>query len=119
VNDQIQLRGLRLVGLVGLLPEELIRPQPLEIDVDIEADLLNACATDDLADTVDYGEVVARIESVVATEQYKLLERLAGRVAEELLTIDHVAAITVTMRKLRPPVPSDMVSSAVRIHRSR
>ena len=37
--DRIELRGLRALGLCGILPEEGSRAQPLEVDLDIEADL--------------------------------------------------------------------------------
>ena len=36
--DRIELRGLQLVGIVGVLPEERERAQPLDVDVDIEVD---------------------------------------------------------------------------------
>ena len=46
------------------------------------------------------------------------LERFAGRVAEDVLAVPGVDAVTVVVRKLRPPVPEDLATSAVRIHRT-
>ncbi|MCU1345502.1 MAG: dihydroneopterin aldolase [Acidimicrobiia bacterium] len=106
-----------MVGLIGLLPEELERRQPFEIDLDVQADLRGASLTDDLADTVDYGELVRRAAAVVADEQHQLLERAAGRIAEELLAVAGVKAVTVTIRKLRPPLPNDIASTGVTLHR--
>ena len=54
-SDCIQLRGLRVVCIVGVLPEERERPQPIELDIDIYADLSVAGKSDDLPDTIDYG----------------------------------------------------------------
>ena len=119
MNDRIQLRGLRALGVHGALPEERNRAQPFEVDVDAEADLRRAGGTDDLADTLDYGALAAAVERVVAGERFNLLERLAQRIAEELATDARLTAVTVTVRKLRPPVPVDLGSAAVRITRRR
>jgi dihydroneopterin aldolase len=119
VNDRIELRGLRVVGLIGVLPEERERRQPFEIDLDVETDLTTPSTSDDLADTVDYGELVSRAAAVVSNEQHQLLERAAGRIAEELLAVKGVWTVTVTVRKLRPPLPHDIASTAVTLHRSK
>jgi len=105
------------VGLIGVLPEERERRQPFEIDLDVEADLGAAGISDDLADTVDYGELVGRAAEVVSNEQPQLLERVATRIAEELLGVPGVRAVTVTIRKLRPPLPYDIASSGVTLRR--
>src|SRR5690606_17304396 len=99
--DRIELRGLRASGLCGVLPEERSRPQPLEVDLDVEADLAAAGLADDLELTVDYGAVVAEVERVVTGEQFALLERLAERLAEVVLDLPRVEAVTVAVRKLR------------------
>jgi dihydroneopterin aldolase len=122
--DRIELRGLHLSGICGVLPHEQAQPQPLEIDVDLHLDLATAGASDDLAETVDYGAVCALIERVVTTERFALLERLATRVADAVLddaSLDGAAidAVTVAVRKLRPPVPQALATSGVRITRAR
>jgi dihydroneopterin aldolase len=117
VTDRIELRGLRVVGLIGVLPEERERRQPFEVDIDVETDLTAPSLSDDLSDTVDYGELVQRAAAVVADEQHQLLERVAGRIAEEMLKVRGVAVVTVTIRKLRPPLPHDIASTAVTITR--
>ena len=89
-GDRIELRGLRALGIIGVLPEERERAQPFELDIDLEADLHPAGHSDDLADTIDYGRAVALAERVVTTEQHLLLERVAQRVADELLALDGV-----------------------------
>ena len=118
-GDRIELRGLRVLGVCGVLPHEQAEPQPLELDLDVEADLADAGASDDLADTVDYGAVCARVEEVVGSERFALLERLAARVAEVVLEDPRVRAVTVAARKLRPPVPQQLATSGVRVRRER
>jgi dihydroneopterin aldolase len=107
------------MGLCGVLPEERARRQPFEIDVDVFVDLLRAGSTDELADTVDYGALCERIDALAGEEQYSLLEKFAARVAEVVLATPSVAAVTVNVRKLRPPVAQHLSTSGVRIHRTK
>jgi 7,8-dihydroneopterin aldolase/epimerase/oxygenase len=115
--DRIELRGLRLLGTHGALPEEQLRAQPFEVDIDIVADLTDAGRTDALHDTVDYGALAHAVERVVTRERFHLLERLAERIAEEIRSDPRVQGVTVTVRKLRPPVAVDLASAAVTITR--
>jgi 7,8-dihydroneopterin aldolase/epimerase/oxygenase len=117
MTDRIELRGLRAVGTHGALPEEQARAQPFEVDVDVVADLAAAGQSDALADTVDYGALAHAVERVVTKERFDLLERLAERIAEEVRSDARVREVTVTVRKLRPPVAVDLASAAVTITR--
>jgi dihydroneopterin aldolase len=117
--DRIELRGLRVMGICGALDEEQVRPQPLEVDIDVMADLATAGHTDALDDTIDYGALCDTAERIIAEERFTLLERLAERLAEVLLFDDRVVAVTVGVRKLRPPVPQHLATSGVTITRSR
>lgn len=119
MSDVIEIRGLRVLGIIGVCPEERERPQPFELDLDLEADLSAAGASDDLRRTVDYGVAVAVADKVVRTEQHLLLERVAQRIAEDLLALDRVDGVRVTIRKVRPPLPQDVSTAAVTITRRR
>lgn len=119
MGDAIELRGLRVLGTHGALPEERERAQPFELDLDVEADLARAGRSDDLRDTLDYALVAEVVAKIVASERYALLERLASRVADVVLGDDRVASVTVWVRKLRPPVPLDLDSAGVRVTRRR
>ncbi|MEO6318130.1 MAG: dihydroneopterin aldolase [Acidimicrobiales bacterium] len=119
-GDVIELRGLRLAGVVGVLPHEQAQPQPLELDLDIRLDLAAAGVSDELTDTVDYGGLCAAAEETVTTTSYALLEALAEHVAATLMQQDaRIAAVTVALRKLRPPVAQQLSTSGVRITRER
>lgn len=118
MRDQIELRGLRVLAVVGVLEHERLAPQPLEIDLVLHADLGDAARTDALDDTIDYGAAVTAVELAVAGSSDLLLERLAGRIAEVLLDHPRVDEVDVTVRKLRPPVASQLDSSAVTLHRT-
>ncbi len=118
-GDLIELRGLRAVGICGALPEERLRPQPFEVDLDVEVDLAAAGASDELGDTVDYGALAEAVTEVITGEQPVLLERMAARLAEVVLAAAGVRAVTVAVRKLRPPVPTELDTAGVRIRRVR
>lgn len=118
-NDRIEVRGLQVMGFCGVLPEERLRPQPLEIDLDIETDLDLAGSTDRLSDTVDYSAIVDEVAQVVSGGHSMLLEHLAERLATSILMHRKVNSVTVAVRKLRPPVPQHLATTGVRITRGR
>lgn len=117
--DRIELRGLRVVATHGVLDEERVRAQPFELDLDLALDTAAAATSDDLADTVDYGAVLDTAARIVAGPPRRLLESVAVAVADALLAEPRVRAVTVTLRKLRPPVAHDLDSAGVRVHRAR
>lgn len=120
-EDQIQLRGLRVIGTHGVLPEEKARAQPFEIDLDLSVDLTRAEATDRLSDTVDYAGVAGTAAAIVTgSPSFDLLEALAGALADATLASDpRITAVTVNLRKLQPPLAVDITTVGVRITRHR
>lgn len=118
-RDSIELRGLRFVGTHGALPEEAVRPQPFEVDLELIADLREAGRNDALEATVDYGELCEAVRTVIEGDHATLLEHLAEEVASRALTVagERAIGVIVTVRKLRPPVPVALASAAVRICR--
>ncbi|MGD0873468.1 MAG: dihydroneopterin aldolase [Acidimicrobiales bacterium] len=117
--DRIELRGLRALGRHGASKDEQDTAQPFEIDLEVEADFVAAADDDDLAKTVDYSLVVGKALEIVSLRQFRLLEALAGAIATGILEIPEVQAVTVTVRKLRPPVAADLASAGVRLRRER
>lgn len=118
-SDLIQLRGLRVLGICGVLPEERERAQPFEVDLDVEVDLAPAGRSDELGDTLDYGALAEVVAGAVNASRFALLEALADHISDVVLSDPRVVAVTVSVRKLRPPVPLDLASSGVRIRRAR
>jgi len=115
--DRVLITGLRVPGVHGVLPEEQARAQPFEIDLELSVELATAGASDELSDTVDYAAVADAAASVVRDESYRLLERLATRIAEVCRTDERVTAVVVTLRKLHPPMPLELDHVGVRIER--
>lgn len=119
--DRIELRGLRVLGTHGVLPEERVRAQPFFVDVDAYAGTTQVGLVDELSETVDYGELVQGVVDVVGgPTSFSLMEALANAVADRLLGIDgRLTTVVVAVRKLRPPVPADLETAGVRVVRHR
>lgn len=118
-SDTILLQGIRLEGRHGATDDERAMPQELEVDLVVEADLGAASASDDLADTVDYGPLIGICRSVVEVGSYRLLETIAGSIAEAVLGTPGVLGVTVRVRKLAVPIDADLDFAQVEIHRVR
>jgi 7,8-dihydroneopterin aldolase/epimerase/oxygenase len=115
--DHILLTGIRALGAHGVLPEEQTRPQPFEVDIALAVDLDPAARSDALSDTVDYDALTAKVIRILEAGGCALLETLAARIADACRTDARVQGVTVTVRKLRPPVPALLDQVAVRIER--
>ncbi|MBW4029204.1 MAG: dihydroneopterin aldolase [Acidobacteria bacterium] len=114
MSDRIELHGLRVRAVVGVLDEERAREQPLSIDVDIERPFRAAAKDDDLAATTNYAAILDLVERLVVAGRFLLLETLVSRVAHAVLDADGaIDAVHVRARKVRPPVPQDVDSVAV------
>jgi 7,8-dihydroneopterin aldolase/epimerase/oxygenase len=115
--DLILVPGLRALGVHGVLPEEKVRAQPFEVNLELSVDLSQAGQSDDLSDTVSYADVIESVERVITHERFELIERLAQRIADVCRSDTRVTQVVVEVRKLRPPVPVEVGHVAVRIVR--
>ena len=116
-NDSIQINGIRVSTIIGVLEKERVSEQPIQIDLKLEIDLSESSLTDELDDTANYGSVTEQVYKVAKESKDLLLERLAQRVADEVLSFQKVLAVEVTITKLRPPIPVDASSTSVNIWR--
>lgn len=118
--DTIEIRGLRVLAHVGVPEAERAHAQPLTLDLSLSVDLAAAGGSDDVADTVDYGAVALAVADAVTAGPVALLERVAALAADAVLDLDpRTDAVTVTVTKVRPPIPRDVSATAVQIHRAR
>ena len=97
--DKICISGLELAAVIGTLPEEQTRRQPIILDLEIGIDLTAAGRTDDLTQTVDYSEIERRMLHLAETAHFQLIEAFAQAAADVVLSYEKVAACTVTVAK--------------------
>jgi dihydroneopterin aldolase len=117
VSDRIVLTGLRARGRHGVYDFEREQGQDFLVDVVLEIDLGKAAATDDVADTVHYGELAEGLVAVITGEPVNLIETLAARLAEVCLSDPRVSAAEVTVHKPQAPIPHDFADVAVVLRR--
>lgn len=116
--DRITLTGLTVRGHHGVFDFEKRDGQDFVVDVVVWLDLSSAVATDDLADTVHYGELAALAADVVAGPPKDLIEAVAGEIADRIMDRYPVHAAEVTIHKPSAPIPLDFRDVAVTIRRS-
>jgi dihydroneopterin aldolase len=119
VTDRIMLRGLRATGHHGVYDEERRTGQPFVIDVLLDVDTRAAAASDDVADTVHYGELAGEVLAIVTGPPVNLIETLAARIADVCLSRPLVESVEVTVHKPEAPIDADFDDVVVSIVRGR
>jgi dihydroneopterin aldolase len=115
--DRITLTGLRARGRHGVYDFERQEGQEFVVDAILEMDLGRAYTTDDVADTVHYGELAARLVEVISGEPVNLIETLAARLLDVCLADKRVAAATITVHKPQAPIPHAFHDVSVTLQR--
>ena len=119
MTDRIELRGLRVRGHHGVFEHERRDGQEFVVDVTVWMDLAPAAASDDLTDTLHYGELAERTAAIVAGEPSNLIETVGARVADMVMADARALAVEVTMHKPQAPIPIEFADVAVVIRKSR
>jgi 7,8-dihydroneopterin aldolase/epimerase/oxygenase len=117
--DRITLTGLRVRGHHGVYDHEKRDGQEFVVDVTVWLDLNRAAATDDVGQTVHYGELAERVAEIVAGEPRDLIETVGTEIADDIMADGRAHAVEVTIHKPHAPIPLDFADVAVTIRRSR
>ncbi len=97
--ESIGLRKIRAWGRHGANLGEQDVAQPLDISLNLVVDVHAARTSDELADTVDYARLHARVVELVATERHRLLERLGESILCAVMEDKRIAVAGVTIEK--------------------
>jgi dihydroneopterin aldolase len=111
----IRLTGLTARGHHGVYDFERAQGQDFVVDVDLELDLAAPARTDEVTDTVHYGELADRLVAIVAGEPVNLIETLAHRLLAACLAEQLVKAATVTVHKPQAPIAHTFGDVAVTV----
>jgi 7,8-dihydroneopterin aldolase/epimerase/oxygenase len=118
--DRITLTGLRVRGNHGVFDHEKQDGQDFLVDVTVWLELAAAAQSDELADTLDYGALAARLTAIVGGPSRDLIETVATEAAEDLMRWDpRLHAAEVTIHKPDAPIPLPFADVAVTVRRSR
>ena len=119
MTDRIELRGLTIRGNHGVFDHERRDGQEFVVDVTVWLDLAAAAASDDLADTVDYGALAQLAADVVSGPPRNLIETVAAEIADAILADQRLHAVEVVVHKPDAPIPLTFSDVAVVARRSR
>jgi dihydroneopterin aldolase len=120
MSDQIVLTGIHGFGYHGLFEQERKDGQDFFVDLTLSVDLRSASTSDAISDTVNYAEITDLVVEEITTNPVNLIEKLAGRIADRVLT-QHVKvnSVTVTVHKPQAPVAAQLKDIAVVVTRTR
>ena len=113
------MRGLKVFGYHGVFEHERRDGQEFSVDVTVWLDLDTAAATDQLTDTLDYGELAQRAAAIVSGPPRNLIESVAGAIADDVMTDARVHAVEAVVHKPDAPIPLTFSDVAVVARRSR
>lgn len=97
--DRIYIRDLQLRCVIGVYEEERAERQDIVINLVLEGDFSAAARSDDIADAVDYKVLKKKVIKLVEASQFRLIETLAGRIADACIEHPKVDRVTVTVDK--------------------
>ncbi len=117
--DEIRLAGLRVFGHHGVFDHERENGQDFVVDLGLSVRTARAAQTDDVVDTVHYGEVADAVAQIVAGDPVNLIETLAERIADRVLAFPGVLIVEVTVHKPQAPIQQQFADVSVTITRTR
>ncbi|GAB2510433.1 dihydroneopterin aldolase [Microbacterium petrolearium] len=114
--DMIELTGLRCFGRHGVFDFEREQGQEFVVDLRLSVQTARAAETDDVADTVHYGELAEKVVAIVGGEPVNLIETLAHRIARAVLEDERVLFVAVTVHKPQAPIAAQFADVSVTVH---
>lgn len=119
-KDKIILKNLKFYAYHGVFLEEQEKGQNFYIDVEMYTDIKKAGISDELEDTVHYGEVYDIIKDINTNKKFKLIEKLADSISREILSkFKEIEKIKVQVRKPEAPINGEFDWAGVEIERDR
>ena len=97
--DCLRIVDLQARCIVGINEDERVNKQEVIINIDLEADLSEACASDEIGDTVDYKNIKKQVLAMVESSDCFLVEHLAEKIAAIALNEKRVERVTVQLEK--------------------
>jgi 7,8-dihydroneopterin aldolase/epimerase/oxygenase len=115
LSDTVFVRGLEFEASHGYTAAERRATRRFRLSLELTTPLDAAAGSDRLADTIDYRRVCEIAVRIGTEETFRLLERLAARIAESVQEVYPRAEIVVELEKLAPPCPGCPESCGVRM----
>lgn len=100
--DRILISRIDCLAVLGVTPEERAMKQRLSIDLEFLIDARKPAQSDSLRDAVDYSRVAAAVAEVCASQPFHLIETVAERIADKVLSDFPTSGTRVLVRKIAP-----------------
>ena len=97
--DSVFIKDLRIETIIGIYGWERKVRQTISLDLEMGADIRRAAATDAIEDTLNYKAVAKRLIAFVGASEYQLVETLAEKIAEIVLSEFAVPWLKLTVHK--------------------
>ncbi len=97
--DKIFLNDMKVETIVGIWDWERKVKQIVSIDIEMAADIKKAALTDNIQDTLDYKAVAKHIRRFVEESNFHLVETLAEKIAEIIITEHKVSWVRIKINK--------------------
>ncbi|HEB93616.1 MAG TPA: dihydroneopterin aldolase [Gammaproteobacteria bacterium] len=97
--DIIFLHGLTIETIIGIYDWERKEKQSIILDLDMGTDIRRAAASDAIENTLNYKAVAKHLIEFVGDSDFQLVETLAERVAEVVLTEFDVTWVRLRVNK--------------------
>lgn len=116
--DKIHIRNLEVFANHGVFPEETRLGQKFLVSLTMYMDTRPAGSSDDLSESVNYGDVSSFITSYMKEHTFKLIEAAAENLAEAvLLRYPLIDGLTLELKKPWAPVGLPLEDVSVEITR--
>lgn len=99
INDKIFIHELKIFCIIGTLPKERKKKQPVLINLEFYAPIKKAAKTDNIKSAIDYQKIVNRITVFVSKSRFYLIETLAEKLASILLKEFALKKIALIIKK--------------------
>jgi len=99
MGDRILIEGLELSSRIGVPDEERAEPQRLTVNLVLHPSREFEGLEDRIENTVDYFAASESVKQLAADRPRRLIETLAGEIADELLARFALDAVEVELRK--------------------
>lgn len=97
--DTVLIESYEVDASIGVFDWEKEIEQRLLFDLKLFGDFSKACQSDDINDAVNYAAVCSEIDVIIGLKHYELLEALAEKIAQHLLTLFPIEYLELTIRK--------------------
>ncbi len=117
--DKIMLYDIPVTACHGVDEHEKREAQPFRISLTLDTDTRLAGESDDLEETVDYGDLYVKVKKFAEMSSYNLIEALAENIAALILADQRIKQVEVVVTKLRAKKDGETFPAAVLIQRGR